>query len=63
MDHHDYLAWLSEIDDLSPYQRIATVRLLAGQPSLEALHEFAVSFGAGFLGGTIPSIVPLRLSA
>lgn len=22
----------------------------------EALHEFAVSFGAGFLGGTIPSI-------
>lgn len=26
----------------------------------EALHEFAVSFGAGFLGGTIPSIVPLR---
>jgi hypothetical protein len=30
MDHHDYLAWLSEIDDLSPYQRIATVRLLAG---------------------------------
>ena len=22
MDHHDYLAWLSEIDDLSPDQRI-----------------------------------------
>ncbi|MFZ3585545.1 IS1595 family transposase, partial [Loktanella sp. DJP18] len=37
MDHHDYLAWLSEIDDLSPDQRIATVRLLAGQPSLEAV--------------------------
>ena len=37
MDHHDYLAWLSESDDLSPYQRIATVRLLAGQPSLEAV--------------------------
>ena len=37
MDHHDYLAWLSEIDGLSPDQRIATVRLLAGQPSLEAV--------------------------
>ena len=37
MDHHDYLAWLSEIYDLSPDQRIATVRLLAGQPSLEAV--------------------------
>jgi len=37
MDHHDYLAWLSEIDDLSPDQRIATVRLLAGQPSPEAV--------------------------
>jgi hypothetical protein len=37
MDHHDYLAWLSEIDALSPDQRIATVRLLAGQPSLEAV--------------------------
>jgi transposase-like protein len=37
MDHQEYLAWLSEIDDLSPEQRIATVRLLAGQPSLEAV--------------------------
>jgi transposase-like protein len=37
MDHHEYLAWLSEIDDLSLDQRIATVRLLAGQPSLEAV--------------------------
>jgi hypothetical protein len=39
MDHHDYLAWLSEIDDLSSYQLIATVRLLAGQPSLGLLEE------------------------
>jgi len=37
MDHHEYLAWLSEIDGLSPDQRIATVRLLAGQPSLDAV--------------------------
>jgi hypothetical protein len=27
----------------------------------EALHEFFVSFGAGFLGGTIPSILPSRM--
>ena len=37
MDHHDYLGRLSEIDGLSPDQRIATLRLLAGQPSLEAV--------------------------
>ena len=37
MDYHNYLAWVSEIDDLSPDQRIATVRLLGGQPSLEAV--------------------------
>ena len=37
MDHQEYLAWLSEIDDLSPEQRIETARLLAGQPSLEAV--------------------------
>ena len=38
MDHQEYLAWLSEIDDLSPEQRIETARLLAGQPSLEAVN-------------------------
>ena len=37
MDHHYYLAWLTEIDDLSPAQRLDTARLLAGQPSLEAV--------------------------
>ena len=37
MDHQDYQAWLTEIDDLSPAQRLDTARLLAGQPSLEAL--------------------------
>lgn len=37
MDHQDYLAWLTEIDDLSPAQRLDTARLLAGQPSLEAV--------------------------
>jgi transposase-like protein len=37
VDHQTYLAWLTEIDDLSPAQRLATARLLAGQPSLEAV--------------------------
>src|ERR1035441_787950 len=37
MDHQDYQAWLTAIDDLSPAQRLDTARLLAGQPSLEAL--------------------------
>jgi transposase-like protein len=37
VDHQTYLAWLTEIDDLSPAQRLDTARLLAGQPSLEAV--------------------------
>ena len=37
MDHQAYLTWLNEIDDLSPEQRLETGRLLAGQPSLEAV--------------------------
>jgi len=37
MDRQDYQAWLTEIDDLSPAQRLDTARLLAGQPSLEAV--------------------------
>lgn len=37
MDHQVYQAWLTEIDDLSPAQRLDTARVLAGQPSLEAV--------------------------
>ena len=37
MDYQAYLTWLNEIDDLSPEQRLETGRLLAGQPSLEAV--------------------------
>jgi len=37
MDHQVDLTWLNEIDDLSPEQRLETGRLLAGQPSLEAV--------------------------
>jgi len=37
MEHQTYLAWLTEIEDLSPTQRLDTARLLAGQPSLEAV--------------------------
>ena len=37
MDHQAYFTWLNEIDNLSPEQRHETTRLLAGQPSLEAV--------------------------
>ena len=37
MDHQAYLTWLNEIDNLSPEQKLETGRLLAGQPSLEAV--------------------------
>tara|TARA_R110002167_G_scaffold86987_1_gene235316 strand:+ start:13835 stop:14002 length:168 start_codon:yes stop_codon:yes gene_type:complete len=31
--------------------------------TLEVLYDFSVSFGAGYLGGAIPSMMPLRLAA
>ncbi len=37
MDRQEYLAWVSEIDGLSPEQCVEAGRLLAGQPSLEAV--------------------------
>jgi hypothetical protein len=35
MDRQEYMAWLSEIDELSADQRAEAGRALAGQPSLE----------------------------
>jgi hypothetical protein len=37
MDRQEYMAWLSEIDELSADQRAEPGRALAGQPSLEAV--------------------------
>ena len=37
MDRQEYMAWLSEIDELSADQRAEAGRALAGQPSLEAV--------------------------
>jgi hypothetical protein len=36
-DRQEYMAWLSEIDELSADQRAEAGRALAGQPSLEAM--------------------------
>ena len=35
MDRQEYMAWLSEIDELSADQRAEAGRALAGQPSLK----------------------------
>ena len=37
MDRQEYMAWLSEIDELSADQRAEAGRALAEQPSLEAV--------------------------
>jgi transposase-like protein len=37
MDRQEYMAWVSEIDELSADQRAEAGRALAGQPSLEAV--------------------------
>jgi transposase-like protein len=37
MDRQDYMAWLSEIDELSVEQRVEASRALAGQASLESV--------------------------
>jgi transposase-like protein len=37
MDRQEYMAWLSQIDELSAAQRVEAGRTLAGQPSLEAV--------------------------
>ena len=64
MDHHEYLAWLSEIDGLSPDQRIATVRLLAGQPSLEAVIGLLEErIGTDKIGRNLETIDLFKMSA
>lgn len=37
MQHLDFLAWLNEVDNLSPEQRAAAARLLGDAPSLESV--------------------------